>query len=117
MTAPDLDALLDALAERIAAKLADRVGSPAPRAASEYMTRRQAREQLAIEERVLIAAERAGLPTFKSGRTKTYRREDLVALVERSRVQPKAESEDAQLDDFERARRRAVARRAAGGIR
>ena len=108
------DELLDAIAERLAARLRDVVKAPPAPAALQYVSRREARS-MGIELRALLRAERDGsLPAFKPGRHVVYRRADLEALVERARVAtpPSVLPDNVEpLDAFERARARAAERR------
>jgi hypothetical protein len=111
------DQLLDAIAERLAAKLRDVVKAPPAPAALQYVSRREARS-MGIELRALLRAERDGsLPAFKPGRHVVYRRGDLEVLVERARVatHPALLPDNVEpLDVFERARVRAAARKREG---
>ncbi len=67
---------------------------------------RAAAVRLGAERRVLLRAERAGqLPAFRPGRQTLYRRVDVLALIERHRVEPEArqDAEVVEVDAFERA--------------
>ena len=79
----------------------------------EYVSREDA-GHLGVERKALLRAERAGeLPAFRPGKTVLYRRQDVVALIERSRVAP-TPANDAQAlegDPFERAIANAQRRR------
>jgi hypothetical protein len=84
----------------------------AARQGPELVSRRQARE-LGVDERVLVRAERSGqIDAYRAGRRTTYKRGDVLALLERHRVAPPSEREqdESKLDPFERAKLRAKRR-------
>jgi hypothetical protein len=88
----DLDvALVRTLALAIARELeTSRPASPAPSLGSgRLLTRRQARDELGIEVRALMRAERSGeLAAYRFGKAVAYRVGDLEAFVARHRVAP-----------------------------
>jgi hypothetical protein len=102
------------LAAAIAERLRDLM-KPAPAAADVYVTRRQA-TALGIEGRALRRLEKRGeLQSFRPGKTTLYRRVDVLALVENSRVLPSPatapENDVEPIDPFQRAVARARAER------
>jgi hypothetical protein len=102
-----VDTLADALAERLRPGLAP---AHAPTAAWRLLTRRQAHDELGLEVRALLRAERSGeLPSYRFGKAVAYRLGDLQAFVDRHRaVAPGptevTSAEVIELDPFERAR-------------
>jgi hypothetical protein len=109
------EASVAALADALAARLRDVLRPPADGDGVRYVTRAQARA-MGVEMRALLRAERAGeLEAFKPGRVVVYRPADVLALVERAKVEQPAAREGAEvppLDPFERAMARADRRRA-----
>jgi hypothetical protein len=97
---------IDELAAAIAARLPHPGAAPTAGDHPEYVTRAAAKRLFGVEIKVLLRAERSGkLSAFKPGKSVVYRRQDVVALIERSRVAP-SPANDAQAvegDTFERA--------------
>jgi hypothetical protein len=84
------EASVAALADALAARLRDVLRPPADGDGAPYLTRREARG-LGVEGKALLRAERAGdLEAFKPGCVVVYRRADVLALVERAKVEQPA---------------------------
>lgn len=108
------DAVLDALAARLASRLRDALAPAATEGESPFVTRAEA-TRMGVEKRVLLRAERSGdLVAFRPGKATLYRRVDIVGLIERSRVSAPEREEGGQvlpMDPFQRAVARAEQRR------
>ena len=83
-TAEMLDALVDLIAERVAAKLA-LVPPPAPAPApSEWITPEQLAAELGYERHTIpVLVRRRGLPCHRVGRKMRFRRSDVDAWIAR----------------------------------
>jgi hypothetical protein len=107
---------IDALAAAIAARLRPPSGPVATAGDQpEYVTRCAARRLFGLETKALLRAQRSGaIAAFRIGKATVYRRHDLRALVESSRVAPATAhpANDAEPGDaFERAMANARRRR------